>query len=149
MENETPTAPANQLLTINYDGMQQMHETVKWTKFIAITGFVMLAIMLAIPFVFLFVNFPDEFEAFSGFQFLPIIIVGAIYFFPIYYLFKFSILAKSALRFNDSNLITSAFKYLKLHYRFMGIMLIIVLAIYLIALIAIMTGFLIGGSIFT
>jgi hypothetical protein len=70
-----------------------------------------------------------------------------IYFFPIYYLFKFSAEARAALRLKDEAFLNNAMKFLKMHYRFMGILLIIVLAIYALVFAAFILG-LIAGSVF-
>jgi mannose/fructose/N-acetylgalactosamine-specific phosphotransferase system component IID len=64
--------------------------------------------------------------------FLPFLLMTFIYFFPIYYLFQFSRYSKKAFINLDSELLSIALKYLKMHYRFMGILVIVVFGIYLI-----------------
>ncbi len=140
MENLTSTQNENNHLALNPNAEHHLDETIKWTKFLSIVGFVMMAIMLAIPFIFMAITFPEEIEGFSGFQFLPLLLVVALYFFPIYYLFKFSVEARTALRSKEDAFINNALKFLKLHYRFIGIMFIIVLAIYLFIFIAFILG---------
>ncbi len=61
--------------------------------------------------------------------------MAVLYFFPIYYLFQFSSKIKAALQTQSSELLEQAFSNLKSHYKFMGILLIIVLGLYAIALI--------------
>jgi hypothetical protein len=132
---------------LNPSTEQHLDETIKWTKFLSIAGFVMLAIMVAFPFVFMTLNLPDDFDGFSGIHFLPMLLLVLIYFFPIYYLFKFSAEARAALRLKDEAFLNNAMKFLKMHYRFMGILLIIVLAIYALVFAAFILG-LIAGSVF-
>ena len=54
---------------------------------------------------------------------------------PIYYLFQFSNKAKAALISRSSQTLTEAMKYIKSHYKFVGIMTIVMLAIYPIIII--------------
>jgi hypothetical protein len=53
------------------------------------------------------------------------IVIAIVYFFPIYYLFKFSEDLKFALEMGHEEQLTSAFRWLKSHYKFIGILLII------------------------
>jgi uncharacterized membrane protein YesL len=67
-----------------------------------------------------------------GFVYL---IVALIYLYPVYALFKFSSSMKRGINTGSQDLITDAFRYQKNMYRFIGIMMIIVIAIYLIGFI--------------
>ena len=61
-------------------------------------------------------------------------VVGAIiYFFPCLYLLRFSNQTKTALASDDQTKLTSAFKNLKSMFRFVGVLTIIVIAIYIVA----------------
>ncbi|HMV08917.1 MAG TPA: DUF5362 family protein [Cyclobacteriaceae bacterium] len=75
--------------------------------------------------------------AMMGGAFLTVLYLAmaVLYFFPIYYLFQFSSKIKAALQTQSSELLEQAFSNLKSHYKFMGILLIIVLGLYAIALI--------------
>ncbi len=69
------------------------------------------------------------------------VIVALLYFFPIYYLNKFAVNVKRAISSNDSAQMTEAFRFLKSHYKFIGILMIIMLSIYaLIFIISIFAG---------
>ncbi len=59
-------------------------------------------------------------------------VFGFIYFFPIYYLFKFSTNMKEALLHSNEENIDEAFINLKSHYKFMGIFTIVFISIYLL-----------------
>ena len=52
--------------------------------------------------------------------------------FPISYLYQFSENTKKAIENNDNNFIRDAFEFLKSHYKFMGILTIILLSFYAI-----------------
>ena len=55
-----------------------------------------------------------------------------LYYFPISYLYQFSENTKKAIENNDNNTIRDAFEFLKSHYKFMGILTIILLSFYAI-----------------
>ncbi len=58
--------------------------------------------------------------------------LAAMYFFPVLYLFQFSNRMKSALLFNEVQALTDSCTNLGKHYRFMGIMLIVVISLYFV-----------------
>src|SRR5690606_1643028 len=69
------------------------------------------------------------------------IVLAVIYFFPVLYLFNFSRKLKIALASNDMSSLTEAFSNLKSHYKFIGILAIVVVSIYILAFVfAIMAG---------
>jgi hypothetical protein len=65
-----------------------------------------------------------------------ILVFVAIYFFPVFYLYRFSKHAGEAVRNVDKDHMQKAFRYLRKYYVFIGILTIAVLAFYLIAIIA-------------
>lgn len=117
-----------------------LKESAGWTKFISIVGFVFLAIIVIIAlFAGSIMGAAMEASgmAMMGGAFITVIYlaIAVLYFFPIYYLFQFSSKLKAALQSQSSELLEQAFSNLKSHYKFMGILLIIVCAFYAIALI--------------
>jgi hypothetical protein len=60
------------------------------------------------------------------------VFIGLLYFFPVYYLFKFSSQVRTALINKNSQQLDSAFENLKSHYKFIGILMIITLSIYVL-----------------
>lgn len=88
-------------------------------------------------------RFPqDELVRFTAItQMLPVAVMILIYGIPIYYLYQFGKHSKIAINNFDSEAISLAFKYLKLHYRFMGILVIVVVALYFVAIIVFLMGF--------
>ena len=114
-----------------------LKETAKWAYFLSIVGFVGIGLMLVIA-VFagtIFTSmgsamggaFGSSFGAAMGFVY---VFIAAIYFFPVFYLFKFSVNAKKAFRENDSEALSSSLGYLKSHYKFIGIFMAAILALY-------------------
>jgi hypothetical protein len=56
--------------------------------------------------------------------------IAVFYFFPVYFLNKFASNAKLALKDNDAKSLAASFEYLKSHYKFIGIMALIILCLY-------------------
>ena len=120
-------------------------ETSKWTKFLSVLGFVGIALLVLIgggisllgsslPTV---PNFPMKF-GFIGFIY---VLLALLYFFPTYYLYKFSINLKNGLEDDDQSVFTSAFGYLKSTFKFMGVLAIVLISIYVLVIIGAVIGF--------
>ena len=124
-------------LVIDWRSKEFLKETAKWTKFLAILGFVGIGLMVLGSLVMLFApsslmsngDFP-----FGGkiFMMLLYLAFAVLYYFPISYLYQFSENTKKAIENNDNNAIRDAFEFLKSHYKFMGILTIILLSFYAI-----------------
>ena len=144
MENTPENKPESGNLELETNGLNHLKETRMWTNFLAIAGFVFLGLMVLIM-VFAFST--SAFRMLGMFEllaFIPLILVMVAYFFPFYYLLMFSRYSKQAILNSDTSSMTLAFKYLKLHYRFMGILIIVILAIYVIVIIVMLSA----GSLF-
>jgi len=63
---------------------------------------------------------------------LMYVLIGLLYFFPVYYLFKFSSKVRTALMTKNTQELETAFENLKSHYKFIGILMIITLSIYVL-----------------
>ena len=124
-------------LVIDWRSKEFLKETAKWTKILAILGFVGIGLMVLGSLVMLFApsslmsngDFP-----FGGkiFMMLLYLAFAVLYYFPISYLYQFSENTKKAIENNDNNAIRDAFEFLKSHYKFMGILTIILLSFYAI-----------------
>ena len=124
-------------LVIDWRSKEFLKETAKWTKFLAILGFVGIGLMVLGSLVMLFApsslmsngDFP-----FGGkiFMMLLYLAFAVLYYFPISYLYQFSENTKKAIENNDNNAIRDALEFLKSHYKFMGILTIILLSFYAI-----------------
>lgn len=139
----TPDSPS---LYLDDIAIEHLRGARKWSNFLSIIGFVLIGIMILIMTAFLllgtFVSSNDNLVRFTSFvQIVPIALMIIIYGFPIYYLYQFGKYSSTAINNYDSDAIGLAFKYLNLHYRFMGILVIVVLAFYLIAIVVMLAGF--------
>lgn len=137
-ENNIQQEMQEQNLVLNKQSLVYLTETRKWTMFFAILGFIAVGMFALAALVMLIIGAVGG--TFGGFNEAWIIGIlgvvylgiGVLYLFPVLYLLKFSINSKKAIEQNDSNFLTTAFQYLKSHYRFIGIMTIVIFGLYLL-----------------
>jgi len=122
-------------MSLSQESKQHLNETRKWTFFLAIVGFVFIGLMvlLSLSMGAIFEELGDDMMPFPSFAVGFIyLVIGGLYFFPIYYLYKFSTNMKNALISDEDSSLNDAFRNLKSHYKFMGIFTIIIFSIYLL-----------------
>ncbi len=133
-----------QNITLDSSAIEHLKETRGWTNFISILGFVFLGLLLIMALAggAAMARFnPAAAEIERGAFLMIMLIMILIYFFPIYFLYNFSRYSKIAIRNTDQSAFVEAMRYLKLHYRYMGIIMIIICSIYILVFIfALMTG---------
>lgn len=101
-------------LCINDLSRDFLMETAKWTKLLSILGFIGIVFMVI-----------------GGVLLTTVyLVLAAIYVLPIYYLYNFSKNIKNALIFNNSNALDDAFLFLKSHYKYVGILSIVIISLY-------------------
>jgi hypothetical protein len=133
--------PGIRKIELEEEALKDLDKTRKWSMFLAILGFIFAGIMLIgglIASLFLSV-FKTEHALFGVTELLVIVgilVFILIYFFPMLYLFRFSKHTSNAVRTLDKQEMQNAIKYLRKYYVYIGILTIIVLAIYFIAIIA-------------
>ncbi len=140
-------------LTLNDLAIDSLRESAKWTMFLSIVGFIFIGLML-LGGIFMTVTFaaiPDE-AAFGAYNPLGAIknyiglmylVMAAIYFFPIFYLYKYSKGVKEGLAFNNDEMVAEGLVNLKSHHKFLGIMTIVMLSFYVLVIIG---GFIFAAS---
>ena len=135
-------------LQLNQSAKGFLRETAKWAYFLSILGYIGIGFIVLIAIfagaVFAYIgNLSREMNSFGamGGSFISALylIIAVFYFFPVYYLNKFAANAKIALRDNDSKSLAASFEYLKSHYKFIGIVSLIILCLY--ALIIVFVAF--------
>jgi hypothetical protein len=142
MENENivdsgASSYQNRQLFISPIASGYLNETGKWGKFIAVVGFCFVGLMvvggLFAATIFSTMGSANPAMPFPGFLVGGIYaVLGALYFFPFYYLFKFATELKTALVSTNNQLLDSAFENLKSHYKYIGILMIIMLCSYVL-----------------
>ncbi len=124
-------------LIINTDGKQNLTTTAKWSNFLAIVGFVMVAFMALIGVAILLISpVAGDYEDFQAFEFISFsvlgilyIIIGVVYFFPSYFLLLFAKKTRNALKYDSQHNLNEGLSYLKKLAKFVGILTIISLAL--------------------
>lgn len=136
-------------LKISLPSVAYLSETAKWAKFLAIMGFICCGLIVVAGFfvatVFSGSMADSRFSAFGAIGGVGIavlyILFGLIYFFPCLYLFNFASKMQAALRMRDQHLLEESFKNIKSCFKFMGILTIAILSVYvLVIIIAVVVG---------
>jgi Family of unknown function (DUF5362) len=118
-----------------------LSETAKWAKFIAIIGFIGIGVMILIginmgALIGSMANASDELGGWgSGFSALISIFyigIAVLYLYPVLKLYQFADCTKKALAGNSSETMSLAFESQKSMFKFMGIMTIAILGLYVI-----------------
>lgn len=128
-------------LQLNESAKGFLKEAAKWAYFLSILGYigigliVLAAIFAGTLFGFIGNMMPLEqmgmfSSAFGIFITVVYLLIAALYFFPIYYLNRFASNLRAAFRDNDSETLAKSFEYLKSHYKFIGILAVIMLCFY-------------------
>ena len=109
----------------------QILEARKWTMFLSVAGFILMGLFLIIM-LMVSAGFGQSNSPYPALAIIPALVIMVIYFFPIYFLFKFSVISKQALTENSIYSLGDAFEYLKKHYQFMSVLMIILIGLYAI-----------------
>ncbi len=154
------------LFGINVDqaGKSHLADAAKWAKFLAVFGFIVcgLIVIIGIFFGSFFSMLTSQYGS-NPYNELPAssglgsvmgtamafiyILMALIYFFPCLFLFRFATKMKNALASNDQTVLNASFQNLKAAFRFVGILTIIGMAFWLLAIIVGLLGAATGGSL--
>jgi len=147
----------NKKVEIGQEALGYLDTTRKWTMFFAILGFIGIGILLIIG-IFagsiiggLTSGISSGLQGMEGMEgmegvetaravggfagvmmFIVMLIFAVIYFFPLLYLLRFSKHSSNAVKNQDSGEMTLALKNLKSYWKYLGILVIIILAVYLV-----------------
>lgn len=134
-------------LSIDSQNRDFLSESARWAKFLSIVGFVFCGLIVLLGIYTgmktsavspTFTNPGFESGYYSNYRMLSgvvmvVYVVGAIlYFFPCLYMFRFATRMRTALAAEDQMTLNSSFQNLKSLFKFMGILTIIVIAIYVL-----------------
>jgi hypothetical protein len=151
------------LFGINVDqtGRAHLAEAARWAKFLSIMGFIMcgLIVLIGIFFSSFFSMFSTRYGGNSPYDEFPAstsglgatmavfyIIIALIYFIPVLFLFRFATKMKAALASNDQEILNNSFQNLKASFRFVGILTIIMLCFWVLAMIVALLGVATGSN---
>jgi len=134
-------------LTLTSSAKRFLRESAKWCKFLSILGFIGIGFLLIFA---IFTGTMIDLLQTTVPQPLPnglaitttvtYLLLAIIYFFPVYYLFQFSNSMKKALLMKNDETLEKAFEMLKSHYKYIGVLTIITISLYLFFIIIMVMG---------
>lgn len=135
-------------LVLNEQAIAAIRESSKWCLFLSIIGFVGIAFMIMVGlFMSVAISAIPENPAFPGgmnplgaikaYFGIMYIVIAVLYFFPIYYLYKYATGTKRALESGNSNVLSDALVNLKSHHKFLGITTIVIISLYIVIIIGV------------
>jgi hypothetical protein len=140
-EQEPHVNDVEQKVELTTDSLHSLDTIWRWASFFSILGFIGIAFLILIGLVMGFVlSAFDNGALGSSFKYIFMaiyIVLGAVYFYPILLLFRFSTWTKKALRNRSSLDLSIALKNLKAHFQYVGIMTIVLFALYFLIIIGV------------
>jgi hypothetical protein len=123
------------------EALNHLNATRKWTMFLSVLGFIFLGLLIVAgiatnTFLSAFKTEEVNLGIPESFLLILFIVISVIYFFPVFYLFRFSRSARDAVQNRDIKKMEKALKNLRIYFTYIGVMAIIVISIYLLALAA-------------
>lgn len=117
-----------------------LREISKWTFFFSILGFIGIAFLFLVAILMGTVYAPmlnmmgqqQGVDSISLVVMIVYLIMALLYFMPVLYLYKFSRKMKLALVNKNDDILADAFENLKSHYKFIGVLTIIMLSLYVL-----------------
>jgi len=131
-------------LQVDPAASQYLRDAAKWAKFLAVAGFIFCGLFVVVA-VMAVTILPSLFNSegsagVGGMGSGPIAVIfvaiGVLDFFPCLYLYKFAARMQIALRTNDQLQLTSSFGNMRAFYRFVGVIMIIGLAVWFLGIIS-------------
>jgi hypothetical protein len=111
----------------------------KWAKFMAVLGFIAVGFMILGGLGIMAAG--SMLGEMGGASFMPVrmlgpiyLVLAGIYFLPVLYLWRFAAHATNGLAQNRPEALTESMRYLRAHYRFLGIMTIGLIGMYIVGI---------------
>jgi len=123
------------------EALKHLNATWKWTMFLSVLGFIFLGLLIVAgvatnTFLSAFKTEDVNLGIPESLLVVLFIVISVIYFFPVFYLFRFSRSARDAVQKSDIIKMEKALKNLRIYLTYIGVLAIIVISIYLLALAA-------------
>lgn len=144
----------NNDLQVSVPAQNFLSECAKWGRFLAIIGFILCGIMVVLAFFIpvLIMNIPPYNAMASSLSSglatgmtIMYILLALLFFFPCFYLNKFSVKMKSSLAESSQENFAESLQNLKSMFKFYGIVAIVTLSIYALIFLAAMIGVAFSG----
>jgi hypothetical protein len=133
-------------LQLDQPSTAYLGEAAKWAKFLAIMGFIFCAFMVVAALFAgsmmsaMMSSAGSGFGSMYGSGVITVIYLfgAALYFFPCLFLFRFATQMQDAIRNHEQSKLQGSLKNLKSCFRFLGILTIVVIAIYVLILVGVL-----------
>jgi hypothetical protein len=136
-DNQDEFHASKSTIILTENATHYLSEAGKWGKFLSIMGFCILGLSILIGVTattVISMKTQDNTMPFpSALMGMLYVIIGIVYFFPMYYLYKFSMHVIHGINSKDTMTMDKAFAYLKAHYKFSGIVMIVLISFYFLA----------------
>src|SRR5690606_10873799 len=117
---------------------ESLRQIARWAYFLSVLGFILVGFIIGIA-IFsgtllgvVLNEMQEEFPGIINTLFITVIylFIALISFFPLLFLYRFSVKTKNALRTVNRTYLESALKYLKSHYKFIGFLALALIGVY-------------------
>lgn len=128
------------VLEVTENTKKYLKTMASWTTFMAVLGFISIAFLVLASIIMLVMGKKSigsaaiPFQGFYSFMGLFYIVFAVMYIFPNLFLLRFSQKTKNALVNQDTNGLEEGVKNMKSYWKFMGIMIIVMIAMMIIAM---------------
>lgn len=133
-------------LSLNDLAIAALRESAKWCLFLSIVGFIFIGLMViigaimgvamsAVPSNVAFNGAAgtNPIVAMKGYFGVAYILFALLYLVPVYYLYQYAKGTKNAIESGNSDVLANALVNLKSHHKFLGIMTIVMIVVYILA----------------
>lgn len=137
-------SPFEQFDGLKIDNLSKsfLAEGAKWASFLAILGYIGIGFMVLFALFFIFFGasmgvMSGSMMPFGGGTLFGVIYlaIAVFYYFPISYLYRFASNMKTAIATNNQASLTKSFEFLKSHYKFLGILMIVIFGLYILIIV--------------
>ncbi len=125
-------------LNISANMRESLRQIARWAYFLSVLGFILVGFIIGIA-IFsgtllgvVLNEMQEEFPGIINTLFITVIylFIALISFFPVLFLYRFSVKTKNALRTDNRTYLESALKNLKSHYKFIGFLALALIGVY-------------------
>lgn len=127
-------------IDIGPETLKNLNSTRKWTMFLAVLGFIFLGIILITgvatgTFLAAFKSREVGLGLPESLILALFVVIAIVLYLPVLFLFRFSRNTRDAVQNRDKQKLERAFRNLRIYFTYFGILVIIILSLYLLALI--------------
>ncbi|HLP73739.1 MAG TPA: hypothetical protein VK155_12610 [Bacteroidales bacterium] len=126
-------------LELDQSGIKHLNSIRKWTMFFSVLAFIFLGMMIIFSFTagaFLSILNPNPDQTVPKWIIFALIFAFIIiYFFPAFFLLRFSTHARTAVKNVSSDELTRALRYLRSFYSYLGVLVIVMLCFYVLVIV--------------